>query len=270
MLKELKLSEGDVEKLETLPFADLAAAFRKAGKALRKQNIQATTGPTPNDWYLGDPLKVGFSENAKMIPTMAGTVIAEFAFGPGVPGKHSLPAEERRKLVADKYGDAADELIRLFRLAYPDKNEVDLLDMDAMFRVPTLKYLEQKSAVASAPVYSYMFSLEFDYDDGKPAWHCADIPFAFHNCAIIPVCSIEGVTETLEEQFCGAYVNFARSGDPNHPMLPHWPPFTPGNKATMVFDRQCEVRVDYERELMDLLQKVAPPFRPGFSRRDDD
>ncbi len=270
MLKELNLAEEDVEKLETLPFAELAGAFRRAGKALRKQNIQVMTGPTPNEWYLGDPLKVGFSELARKTPTMAGTVIAEFSFGPGVPNKQSLSADARRELIVKKYGDAADELIRLFRQAYPDKNELGLLDMDAFFRVPTIKYLEQKSAVASAPVYSYMFSLDFDYDDGKPAWHCADIPFAFHNCDIVPVCNIEGVTERLEEQFCGAYVNFARTGNPDHPALPHWPVFTPENKATMVFDRQCEVRVDYERELMDLLQKVAPPFRPGFSRRDDD
>jgi hypothetical protein len=28
----------------------------------------------------------------------------------------------------------------------------------------------------------------------------------------------------------------------------------------MVFDRRSEVRVDYERELLDLINKILPPF----------
>jgi para-nitrobenzyl esterase len=151
----------------------------------------------------------------------------------------------------------------LFKQAYPGKNEVDLVNMDVLFRSPTLRYLEKKSAVAQAPVYSYMFSLEFSVNDGKPAWHCADIPFAFHNCDMIPYTNIDGVTDRLEEQFCGAYVNFARSGNPNHAALPHWSAFTPGNKATMVFDRETELRVDYEGKLLELLEKASPRRAAG-------
>jgi len=256
VLNELELNENDVEKLEKLPFAILAKAYNKAEKKLRKQGTFIMWGPLPNDWYTGDPFQVGFSENAKKIPTMAGTVIAEFAFGANIPQRHSLSAEERYKIVSDKFGDHADRLIGLFKKAYPNKNEVDVLLVDGMFRKPTLKYLEQKSAVAEAPVYSYMFALEFDCDDGRPAWHCSDIPFVFHNTDKVAVCNMDGVTERLEEQVFRAYVNFARYGNPNHDSLPQWPAFTPENKATMILDRECEVRVDYEAELLDLLAAV--------------
>ncbi len=271
MLKELGITAAEVEQLETLPFDKLAEVYTKAGKALGARNVAMMLGPTPNEWYLGDQFDVGFSENAKKIPTMAGTVIAEFSAGPDIEDKDALTADERKELVAKKYGDATDELIKLFKKAYPDKNEVTLLSMDAIFREPTLEYLKAKSEVASAPVYSYMFSLDFEYDGGKPAWHCSDIPFAFHNASMIPICNIEGVSERLEEQVCGAYVNFAKTGDPNHPSLPEWPKFSPENKATMVFDRKSEVREDYERELLELLKKSAPPFDfSSFGSGDED
>jgi para-nitrobenzyl esterase len=218
-------------------------------------------GPVQNDWYLGDPYKVGFSENAKRIPTMVGAVIAERGFAPmGIPKKNELSANTRRELIAQKFGSATDELIQLFKKAYPDKNELDLLVIHDNTRQYALKYLEQKSAVSEASVYSYMFSLEFNYDDGKPAWHCSDIPFAFHNTDKVAICNITGATEILEEQISGAFVNFARTGNPNHSALPQWPAFRPDNKATMVFDIECEVRVDYEKDLLNLLKKFPPIY----------
>ena len=200
---------------------------------------------------------------------MVGTVIAEFGFMPGVPGKNEMPSAARREVLKKRFGDYTDELITLFKKAYPGKNETDLLYTDSMFRPATIKYAEMKSAVASAPVYSYIFALDFDYDDGKAAWHCSDIPFFFRNTELVPICNIEGVTERLEDEMAGAFVQFARSGNPNHKAMADWPQYTPDNKATMIFDRVSSVRVDHEAELLALLKKASPPFDMGAMRNDD-
>lgn len=265
ILEDFNLTAKDIAQLETIPYYLLAKAFQKASKTLRKHNISGADGPIANDWYLGDPYQVGFSENAKKIPTMVGTVIAEFAFGPDIQKKHEYSTPERRDMIINKFGDAADELIRLYKLAYPGKNELDLFAIDAVTRPVALKYVEMKAAAEQAPIYSYMFSLEFDYDDGKLAWHCADIPFAFHNTDKVAICNIDGVTEKLEQEVFGAFVNFARTGNPNHAALPYWPAFTLENKATMVFDAKSEVRVDYDRELLDLMAKSGASFFPDFT-----
>lgn len=264
MLRELGLASGDAEKLETLPWPQLAEAYRKAATALRGRNLQFMNVPIPNGWYAGDPVKAGFTAHAKTIPTMVGTAYTEFN-GPGLPGRHSLPTSARREAVAEKYGAAAGGLIRLFKEAYPGKNEADLLALDTLFRKPALEYLDKRSAEAEAPVYSYVFALEFDYEDGLPAWHGADIPYAFHNAGRVPICNFDGVSDMLEEQVCGAFVSFARTGDPENAALPHWAPYTPGNPGTMVFDRKSEVRIGYDAKLIDLLAKIAPPVQP----RDD-
>lgn len=40
----------------------------------------------------------------------------------------------------------------------------------------------------------------------------------------------------LEERVFGAWINFARNGNPNHPGIPYWPACKPGDEATMIFD----------------------------------
>jgi para-nitrobenzyl esterase len=270
IMEELGLGEGEAEKLETVPFPVLARAFNRVNKKLRKQGIFVNWGPQVNEWYSGDPLQTGFSDFARSFPTMVGSVIAEFGFGPGIPGKSGLSPEARRARIAERYGNHADELIALFKKAYPGRNELDILTLDTMFRPGTLRYIERKASESSAPVYSYFFALEFDYDGGKPAWHCSDIPFVFRNTDRVAVCNIEGVTEKLEDQISGAYVNFARNGNPGHTALPEWPAWRADKKATMIFDRECIVRVEHEQELLALLQKAAPPFDMGAMMRQED
>jgi para-nitrobenzyl esterase len=270
LLEELGLGEGDAEKLETAPFPALSRAFGRANRKLRKQGIFLEWGPQANDWYPGDPLQTGFSGFATSFPTRVGSVIAEFAFGPGVSGRRSLSPEARRAKVAERYGDHTEKLIALFKKAYPGKNELDILNLDTIFRPGTLRYIERKAAEASAPVYSYLFALEFDVDGGRSAWHCSDIPFVFRNTDRVAVCNIEGVTERLEDQISGAYVNFAKTGNPNNKALPEWPAWSAGNRATMVFDRESSLRVEHEQELLALLQKAAPPFDFGAMMQQDD
>ena len=261
ILAELGMEDTDADRLEKVPAYALVRAVNRAEKKLGAQGKHISWGPKPNEWYTGDPMGVGFSDYYKTVPTMVGTVMAEFGFDRPVKDKDMLSPEEREAIVAEKYGsENAARIIELFKKAYPDKNEVLACNIDTMFRPTTLKYIREKARTSSAPVYSYMFALEFDYDGGKPAWHCSDIPFVFHNADRIPICQIEGVTEALEYQVSMAWVNFARTGNPNIPQLPGWAPCTGDHLTTMVFDRKSEARVDYEEELLDLLAKTAKPF----------
>ena len=109
---------------------------------------------------------------------------------------------------------------------------------------------ERKAAAGGAPAYVYYFDWRSPVRDGKlGAFHTLDISFVFDNLDI-------GKSETgsgqdryaLADRMSSAWVAFARSGNPNHKGLPHWPAFSASERATMFFDNDCRVVKDPRRE----------------------
>ena len=263
LLKALGAPEGNVEQLEKLPYEQLAAAYNKVSPELAKQGAYIGGFPVANEFYMGDPRIVGFTKHARTIPIMIGTVLAEFAFAPGITNKYGLSMEEIVPMIRKKYGETSDELIALFRKAYPEKNLTDLLVLDSLFRAPSKDFIEKRTIYPEAPVYSYLFAFEFPFDDGKPAWHCSEIPFVFHNTDKVVICNIPDISDKLEDQISGAWISFAYKGNPNYPGLPDWPPCRPGDEVTMIFDKYCEVKHNFDHELISVHKRALPEFRFG-------
>ncbi len=261
ILDELGIHENQAEALAAIPYRQLADAYKKVAPELEKQGEYVGLAPLANDFLPGDPRQVGFTPFARTVPVIVGTVLGEFSFGPAIANREALSEEEINAMIEKKYGDSAPELIRLFKAAYPEKHLTDLLFVDHLFRAPSRDFIVKKAAHTEAPTYSYQFTLELTYDGGHVAWHCSEIPFVFHNTEKIPYCNIPGVSDKLEEQMFNAWVQFARTGNPNHPGLPQWPACTPDDEAVMIFDKTCEVKHNFDAELVDLIAKTAPDFR---------
>ena len=271
ILAELGIPENEAERLERVPTALLIRAVNKAEKKLHAAGKRTTWAPMPDDYYVGDPLSVGFTEYYRTVPTIVGSVMCEFSGFFNIPNKDELSAEERRAAVASRFGEEnADRAIELFKAAFPGKNEVYTNLVDTVFRPLSVRYARKKTEESSAPVYCYLFNLEFNEGGTVGAGHCSDIPFFFHNTDRLPINWIEGVTEKLERQMAGAFVNFARSGNPNAAELPGWAPCTKDEVVTMNFDRECEAKVNFDDELMDFAAKTLPPFSFNFPDPEDE
>lgn len=258
ILEILHISIENVEELEKVPYELLNRAYLQV---VSEKNIAKGTmrwEPIANDWYLGDPFTVGFSDYAKTVPTMVGTVFAEFT-AQGNPEEYALSEDKQLQIIRSTFGDEADSLIKEFKAIYPDKAIINLARMDTSTRPGAVKFAEIKSEASTAPTYLYHFTLNFDIMDGVPAWHCSDIPLVFHNSERVPNCNIEGVTERLEDQMAGAWVSFAYAGNPNHPGMPKWDAFNSDTKPTMVFDRESSCRNDYDTALREHIISVVPP-----------
>ena len=67
--------------------------------------------------------------------------------------------------------------------------------------------------------------------------------------------TVETSNATVTETASGKLRGLCRSGNPNHPGLPHWPAHT-RNGATMVFDNVCKVRNGLEAEGLALIARA--------------
>ena len=174
--------------------------------------------------------------------------------------------EEGAKIVKETVGEeAAAELLPLFAEAYPERNPVDLLKLDFLFRLPTQQFIRQRSA-GNQCTYSYLFNQDLPINGGSVPWHCADVPYVFHNTEMVPSIQEEGVTK-LEAQIFDSVIAFARTGDPNHVGIPHWPVSAPGEERTMVFCKNTQVRCNHDAELIPLLAKHMGPMFERMMRK---
>lgn len=257
LLQELHLDESQVEELETIPYYELARAYNKVSPPLEQAGEYVGCTPKPNAFYAGEGPTAGFRKEAVKIPLMIGSVFGEFYMGPQPFFKDKITREELQDRIKNRFGVYAEEITEAFKEAYPGKNPADLLTLDVIFRRPSKKFL-QEFAKAGGTIYSYLFALEFPYQHGKTAWHCSDIPFVFHNTELVPTANIPQVSDRLEKQMFDAVMRFAETGNPNHPDIPLWPASAYGKEETIIFDRICEVRRNFDDKLLEIYGKAFP------------
>mgnify|MGYP000004843238 FL=1 len=191
---------------------------------------------------------------------MIGTVYGEFTtFAPAAYDKNKLTAEEILEILKKVYGDNAEKVLDAFKEAYPEKNGVDVLAIDRAMREPTVK-LAKLFAKGGGKAYLYNFALEFPFQNGKPAWHCSDIPYFFGNSDLVEICGIPDVSDKLESEIFGALLAFAKNGTPDHEGLPHWPETEAEDADTMVFDKKTEVKHNYDDKVFAEINKVLKPW----------
>ncbi len=256
LMSELNIPIEEVERLEKVPYCELANAYNKVSPNIAKAGHYVGCVPIPNNYYMGEPLLTNYRDYAKQIPLLLGSVFGEFAFGPLGFNKYTITDVSMNELFQSKYGNKANEVIEIFKKSYPDKPLADVTVVDRSFRVPTKKLARLHAESGEGKVYLYQFALDFPYQNGKVAWHCSDIPFVFKNTDKVEVCNIPGVTERLENQIFNAFIQFAKTGNPNHEQLPNWKEVTTDEEPTMIFDRVCEVKINYDDDLLDILGKI--------------
>ena len=155
------------------------------------------------------------------------------------------------------YGEKADAYISAVKKAYPnDTDPKDLLDIDTMFRPGAVVQANEKSALKEgAPVFMYLFTWQSPVFDGKyKSLHCMELPFTFDNIDAANKMTGGGAeAHQLAEKMSGAWLNFAKTGNPNYKNLPEWPEYNSTNTATMHFDLTCKVQPQLDKELFSIV-----------------
>jgi para-nitrobenzyl esterase len=258
----LGLTKDNLDSLHSLPYKQLVEAGNKAlEKTVGLRKPGTTTmfgfGPVPDGVnLLQQPFTPGFADMSDGIPLLIGTTLNELV--QTAYGEKSLALEEARVRLRTSYGDKTDQYIELFVQAYPDYSPQDLLSIDTLFRPNTILVADARAEQAKAPVYSYLLTWKSPVEDGsKGSFHGLDIPLAFNNIELGKHwASTRDEAYALADKMSSAWINFARTGDPNDRSLPAWKPYSRENGETMIFDQQVEVRNNHDRTLMNLIKSV--------------
>lgn len=259
LLKELQLDY--VKDLEEVPYDALATAYKKVRPELMMAGKYVGGAPLKNDFYYGEPNANGFREETKHIPLMVGSVFGEFAsFAPNRYPRNTMTREEGWKACEEVLGaDAMKELKPLFEEAYPDRNPVDLLNLDFMFRLPELEYVRKRAALNDC-TYTYMFDVDMPIEGGKTPWHCSDIPYFFRNTQLVPVSQIPGVSDKLENEIFTRVMAFAHTGNPNKEGFVNWPASTKDQEHVLIFAKKTQVKTNYDEKLVPAFAKYMGPI----------
>jgi para-nitrobenzyl esterase len=206
----------------------------------------------PHDVF--DPEATALSSK---IPLLIGSTETEVTWSVGTD--YAAPADIevlRSRVQKSLCTDSAhaSTIVDAARAARPRATLLDLaliVETDASgFRTGVDVQAERKAARGDAAVYVYRFDWYSPAGDGRlRAMHCMDIPFVFDT---IDECqSIVGSgtdRRGLADRMSGAWVAFARTGNPNHALLPKWAPFAAASRQTMMFGHECRVLTDPYRE----------------------
>jgi para-nitrobenzyl esterase len=118
-------------------------------------------------------------------------------------------------------------------------------------------------ARAGSPTWVYQLDFTSPVDPWRGAPHTLDIPLVFGTLDASGSISGTGAeSREVSGAMMQAFIAFARSGDPNHAGLPHWPVHTLPERQTMIFDRRVRVENDPRREQRELFAR-APYIQPG-------
>ncbi|GAA4455903.1 hypothetical protein GCM10023189_24340 [Nibrella saemangeumensis] len=262
LLEELKLQPNQVDSLQKISYERLNAAskkaLRKVSESLKGEGRPAFGigwGPVLDGNFLPyQPSEPAAIELSKNIPLLVGTTKTEF--GPFNPANRANTMEEVKTSLQKRYSDKADSYMAAVKKAYPETSKPsDYLDVEIGFRAGAIRQANQKAAVAgAAPVYMYLFTWSSPVNDGMyKSMHCMEIPFVFNNISRCEEMTGGGPeAHALADKMSLAWINFAKTGDPNHKGLPKWPQYNAGNGSAMIFDTASQVKNHHDKELIDI------------------
>ena len=226
LLAKLGVKPSQASELQNMPMEKLLAAMGSGGMRL---SPVVDGHSLPRDPF--DPTAPEVSAN---VPIIIGTAETEGSyFAP--PELLSLDEATVRARLKERLAADGDRIYDLFRKNRPHATPSEIYFTISAFPTNAITQAQRKAAQAKAPAFLYQIRWRTPVEGGRRlAPHCIEIPFAMQNHWQLPEMVGTGPElQPLADKVSGAWVAFARSGNPNHPAS------RSGRLTTRLIGRRC-------------------------------
>lgn len=243
-----ELGARSVDDLVAAPVdALIAAQLAIVGSALGGFGAPHGFGPVVDGIVLpADPFEPKASDLSAHVPLLIGTCRDEMTLflleSPAV----TTATHETGEAMAQALSGGAKGLYEVYRRPRPGAEPAAILWAIAteMFRLDSITLAERKVAGGGAPAWMYRCDLASPAGDGRlGACHGIDLPLLFGQLEHPMIAGHPGAA-AASAAMIDIWAQFARTGDPNGPATPAWPPYAPDQRPTLLIDAACTVAED--------------------------
>ncbi len=244
VLELLGVPAGDWRALRAVPYEAIVAAASQ----INQEGATLLRGESPGGAFA--PVIDGVTRSARPVDLVAEGAIAGVDLLIGSCADewrlfffNTPQARARLEAAApgllSSFGPQAGRLAEAYRQARPQASDLDVFSAakgDQMFTIPMVRLAEAQAA-HNANIFMYRFSWRTPVLDGAlGACHVLDVPFVFETLDRMPNFVGPSPPRALAAAIHGAWIRFARDGDPNGAGLPDWPTYDAASRVVMNFD----------------------------------
>ncbi len=199
-------------------------------------------GPVVDGWFLPAEAAAIFAGGKQNdVPILTGLTADE---GSASTTYGKLEADEFKKQVQERFGDLADEFMKL----YPSDNDVQSGQSQKQSAreqgmISMRLWAAERSRTSKAKAWTYYFSRATPWPEHPQygAFHTSEVPYVFGNFRLLDR-PWEPIDRQLSATMMSYWVNFATTGDPNGKGLPHWPDFDTKDHVTLELGEKTGTR----------------------------
>jgi para-nitrobenzyl esterase len=260
VLKEAGVSKARLEALQGMPFDRFITAARAGANRVYPTSDYSRPidfsrlcefnpwAPTVDGNILpGHPFWTSGPAVSAGVPLIVGSTLTEFGIGFGNPDFEKQTFDKIGDQIVKGHGhDHGQRILDALRRGHPEANASKLFAIwfSSGVRHAAVQQAALKAAQGGAPAYLYWFAWDSPILDHRlHSFHCSEMPFVFDNTDRCDHMTGGGPEAgALAARISMAWVQFARTGNPNHRDLPEWPAFDAGKRSTIIFDNTCTVK----------------------------
>ena len=249
-LSELGVSPDDLDRLWEAPVDSILKAQRQCVERLRmpvrlRALVPVVDGVTLEQRPI-DAVRSGLSADVRVIVGACRDEERLFTlWDPEAQSLDEAGVVARLEKRQPGHGARLVDAYRRARGADPSPYEIySSIETDRVYRMPAVRLAEAQSAHQPGS-WAYLVTWEAQAMGGRlGACHGVDLPFVMGAVGSKAAGVFAGSgpeAERLQHEMMGAWLAFARGGDPSHERLCEWPAYDTEQRATMFFGADTHV-----------------------------